>query len=313
MRQGPKVETHTVPNVLTVDVEDWYTSSLDLFPDTDVPHGSKPHPSVVPNTQYVLDLLEEKGHKATFFVLGTVAQYYPEIVQEIAARGHEVASHGYGHQLLYDLTPEQFREDLRKSLNALREAGAQTVRGYRAPYWSITLRSLWALHVLAEEGFLYDSSIFPIRRSLYGIPHAPTGTYRVKCNDEQEIIEIPPTAYPICGQNLPIAGGGYLRLIPYSIVFRLVRKMNSKGLSAIMYLHPYELDPRDVKPRHRVRCIRSLASLLSQRSNRAVNPRKIQQLLQDFEFVSIASILKKTQVRNVVCIDDLKVKRRAAQ
>ena len=300
MSYRPRPQAQALPNILTVDVEDWYTSSLDLFPDSDVSHGSKPDESVVENTRRVLEMLEHYGHTATFFVLGTVAEHYPQVVQEIADRGHEVASHGYGHYLLYNLTPEEFREDVRKSVMFLCQAGVETVRGYRAAYWSITKRSLWALNVLAEEGFQYDSSIFPIRRGLYGIPHAPTATYRVNWDGGDGIVEIPPTTWPILGQNLPIAGGGYLRLMPYGIIVRLIRKMNSKGLPAVMYMHPYELDPADIKTLHTVRSGKSWLSLLLQRMNRSTSPRKIQQLLKDIKFVSIASALEKLEPKHTV-------------
>ena len=137
---------------MTIDVEDWYNSSLDIFKDSDVPHGSAPDKSVVGNTLTTLDLLSETNNKATFFVLGTVAQAYPDLVREIASRGHEVATHGYSHQLVYNMTPESFEEDLKISLDHLANAGSANILGYRAPYWSITKKSLWALESLKKLG-----------------------------------------------------------------------------------------------------------------------------------------------------------------
>jgi polysaccharide deacetylase family protein (PEP-CTERM system associated) len=164
-------------NVLTVDVEDWYTSSLDVLPGAQAEHGQKPDESVVANTLSLLHLLSTHGHRATFFILGTVAEHYPEVVQAIAEGGHEVALHGYSHRLVYEMSPEEFRCDLAKGRELVEAAGAVGPFGYRAPYWSITKKSLWALEVLRAEGIRYDASIFPIGRQLYGIPDAPTGPH----------------------------------------------------------------------------------------------------------------------------------------
>ncbi len=274
-------------NVISIDVEDWYHSSLDLFKDSDVPHGSKPEPSVVNNTLQTLDLLSETGNKATFFILGTVAEHYPNIVKEILSRKHEVATHGYSHKLVYNMKPEEFKDDLKVSLEHLNNAGCGRILGYRAPYWSITKRSLWALDVLSKLGFKYDSSIFPIKRGLYGIPDAPTVPHKLP----QGLWEFPPTTIRFPGINIPIAGGGYLRLTPYWIVASAIRKSSSQHVR-VFYFHPYELDPTDIKVKHKVRSAGSFAYWLQQIVGRRSNPDKLKKLLSEFTFTSIRQILE---------------------
>lgn len=246
-------------NVMTIDVEDWYNSSLDIFKDSDVPHGAKPHESVVGNTLVTLDLLSETNNKATFFVLGTVAQHYPDLVKEIAKRGHEVATHGYSHQLVYNMTPESFEEDLKISLDHLANAGSTEILGYRAPYWSITKKSLWALDSLKKFGMKYDSSIFPIKRGLYGIHDAKTFPNEII----EGMWEFPPATIRLLGLNLPIAGGGYLRLMPYWLISGAIKRSAAK-YTRVFYFHPYELDPEDTKLQHKSRSMTTLLYWLQQ-------------------------------------------------
>ena len=275
-------------NVITIDVEDWYHSSLDLFKDSPVQHGAKPAPSVVDNTLYTLDLLSKTGNKATFFVLGTVAEHYPDIVKEILNKGHEVATHGYSHKLVYDMRPEEFEDDLKISLEHLNRAGCGRILGYRAPYWSITRRSLWALEILSKLSFKYDSSIFPIKRGLYGIPDAPTHPHKVS----EGLWEFPPATIRFLGINLPIAGGGYLRLMPYKLVSRAIRKSISKHVR-VFYFHPYELDPQDTRLQHKAKSLVTLLYWAQQKLGRGENPDKLRRLLSDFKFVSFEEVLSK--------------------
>ena len=277
-------------NVMTVDVEDWYHSSLDLFKDSPVQHGAKPDASVVDNTLQTLDLLSKTDNKATFFVLATVAEHYPDIVKEILSRGHEVATHGYSHKLIYKMKPEEFEDDLKISLDYLDKAGCDKVLGYRAPYWSITKRSLWALEVLTKLGFEYDSSIFPIKRGLYGIPDAPTHPHKVS----EGLWEFPPTTIRFLGINLPIAGGGYLRTVPYRIIASAIRKSSSRQVR-VFYFHPYELDPTDVRLKHNVKSAGTLAYWLQQKIGRGSNPEKLKRLLSEFKFTSIKETLSSLQ------------------
>ena len=275
-------------NVLTVDVEDWYTSSLDVLPGAEADHGTKPDESVVRNTNNLLELLAEHGHAATFFILGTVAEHYPEVVRAIADAGHEIGVHGYSHRLVYDMTPADFKEDLLRCVGLVEEAGANGPFGYRAPYWSITDRSLWALGILANCGISYDASIFPISRGLYGIPDAPPGPHERAIDDEGTTLwEFPPATVRVMGKNIPIAGGGYLRILPYSIVRWGLRRLNATGSPAIMYLHPYELDPSDIRAPSLPTSIAGRISYKLQRLNRERNPAKIKRLLGEFEFTCI--------------------------
>jgi polysaccharide deacetylase family protein (PEP-CTERM system associated) len=273
-------------NIMTIDVEDWYNSSIDLFSEKGVKHGQKPDPSVVDNTLFTLDLLSKTENTATFFVLGTVAEHYPDLVKEILIKGHEVATHGYAHELVYNLTPETFKKDLDKAVGFLSRAGCSEILGYRAPYWSITKKSLWALDVLDAFGMKYDSSIFPIYRGLYGIPDAPRFAHRRK-----RLWEFPPSTIRFIGVNLPIAGGGYLRLVPYWLVKKAIQKTAQQQIR-VFYFHPYELDPRDVRVKHKIRSTRSMTYYLQQIAGRKSNPQKLTRLLSEFSFVSIKEVLR---------------------
>jgi polysaccharide deacetylase family protein (PEP-CTERM system associated) len=275
-------------NIMTVDVEDWYQSSLDIFKDTDVPHGLKPDISVVENTLRSLNLLASTGNKATFFVLGTVAQHFPDLVKEIMNQGHEVATHGFAHQLVYNLSPQQFEEDLKVSLDHLSNAGCRDVLGYRAPYWSITEKSLWALEVLHKLSFRYDSSIFPIKRKLYGIPNANPYVHEIRGN----LWEFPPATIRMFGVNLPVAGGGYLRIVPYWLITSGIRKSSNQVIRTF-YFHPYELDPTDVKMKHKITSPVSILYRFQQLVGRGSNPDKLERLLSEFRFTSISETLPK--------------------
>ncbi|NQS88305.1 polysaccharide deacetylase family protein [Patescibacteria group bacterium] len=160
----------TIKNALTIDVEDWFTSSLALFNAPPSAYGKRPAESVIGNTKKVLKILQEYNYKATFFVLATVAEHYPDLVKEIHRQGHEIATHGYFHRLVYQMRPEEFEEDLVKSVGLIEDIIKEKAIGYRAGYFSITKKSLWALDILNKHSIKYDSSIFPIRRKLYGIP-----------------------------------------------------------------------------------------------------------------------------------------------
>lgn len=236
----------TILNALTVDVEDYFqVSAFERYVDRS--RWDHFPLRVVNNTERVLDLLDEFGIKGTFFVLGWVAQRCPGLVREIRKRGHEIASHGYDHQLVYRIGPAAFREDLRRSKLVLEDAGGETVCGYRAPSYSITKNSLWALEILAEEGFTFDSSIFPVYHDIYGMPKAPRFPFLVQCQ-AGAITEFPLTTYPLslAGRRylLPVAGGGYLRLLPAELLGRCFSAVNRlEGQPTVLYFHPWEIDP----------------------------------------------------------------------
>jgi polysaccharide deacetylase family protein (PEP-CTERM system associated) len=173
-----------------------------------------------------------------------VACKFPELVREIHARGHELACHSFWHRPVFSLTPEEFREDLRQACDAIQQASGTAVVGYRAPSWSITAKSLWALDILAEEGFLYDSSIFPIHHDIYGIAGASRVPYHCETPGGRRIQEFPPATVQVRGMNIPAAGGGYLRILPFGFTQWAMRRMKNEGAPAIVvYFHPWELDP----------------------------------------------------------------------
>jgi polysaccharide deacetylase family protein (PEP-CTERM system associated) len=225
-----------------VDVEDYF--HVEAFADRISFADWPKFPSRVRrNTERILELFAEHNCRATFFVLGWVAERDPALVREIAAAGHEIACHSYAHRPVSTLTPDQFREDLRRACTAIEDAIGVQVRGYRAPTFSIVKRSLWALQILAEEGFVYDSSIFPVRHDLYGFPDAPRWSHQVLSDDGASIFEFPMSTVRLLGQNLPCGGGGYLRLLPMSYTLSAMKRIHRRHLQpAIVYFHPWELD-----------------------------------------------------------------------
>lgn len=228
-------------NALTIDVEDYYMVSA--FADVIKFEDWQNYKSRIrKNTDVILDLLSEHEVRATFFVLGWVAEHYPEMVRDIHSAGHEIACHGYNHRLICDLTPAQFREDVRKTKRILEDITQTEVIGYRAASYSVVEKTLWALDILIEEGFLYDSSIFPIHHDRYGFPQAERFPHAIK-RDNGIITEFPPSTYRFFGQNIPIAGGGYLRLFPLQIVTSAVKRINEiEKKPVILYVHPWEID-----------------------------------------------------------------------
>jgi polysaccharide deacetylase family protein (PEP-CTERM system associated) len=231
-----------VTNAMTVDVEDYFhVSNLETTVARESWAGRESR--VEANTDRLLALFSAASVTATFFVLAWVAERYPALVARIAAGGHELASHGYAHRLVYDQTRDAFREDVRRAKAIIEDAGGQPVRGYRAPSFSVTRRSLWALDVLADEGYSYDSSIFPIRHDRYGIPDADRHPF-VVTRGGASLVEVPASTVRLAGVNLPVGGGGYFRLLPYRWTEWGIGHVNSaEGRPAVFYLHPWEIDP----------------------------------------------------------------------
>ena len=229
-------------NGMTVDVEEHFQVSA--FEGV-VSRDSWPRqPSrVLDNTSRLLDLFDRQQTKATFFVLGWIGERYPALVRQIADRGHEIASHGYSHRLVYDQAERDFREETRRSRRVLQDASGQPVLGYRAASFSIGRANLWALDVLAEAGFRYDSSLFPIVHDRYGIPGAPRRIHELTTPRGEKLIEVPPSTVSVLGTNLPIGGGGYLRIFPLVLTKWAFRRLNREGMPAIVYVHPWEIDP----------------------------------------------------------------------
>jgi polysaccharide deacetylase family protein (PEP-CTERM system associated) len=230
-------------DLLSVDVEDYF--HVEAFADRVSPHSWTEFPSRVrANTHRVLEIFQEYRWRATFFVLGWVAERDPDLVRAIVAAGHEVGCHSYGHRMVSRLTPAEFLADLRRARAAIEDAAGIRVLGYRAPTFSIGPSNLWALEILAEEGFLYDSSIFPIRHDLYGFPHAPRFPHSVDLKSKRKLFEIPITTVRIGGLNWPAGGGGYLRLLPMRYTRWAIRRIHEKEHQAfVLYFHPWEIDP----------------------------------------------------------------------
>lgn len=196
------------------------------------------------NTCRLLDLLDDCDVRGTFFILGWVADRYPSLVRRIVQRGHEPACHSYWHRLVYTLTPDEFRRDTLLAKDHIEQAAGQTIRGYRAPSFSITRRSIWAPQILVELGFSYDSSIFPVRHDFYGIPDAPRRPFRL-LTDSGALTEFPMTTFRLgaTGPNLPVGGGGYLRLFPYWYTQMGIQRAQLDDVPVVTYLHPWEIDP----------------------------------------------------------------------
>lgn len=229
-------------HALTVDLEEYFHVSN--FADRIEPERWPSLPSRVEDaTRRLLDRFDEHACRATFFALGWVAERQPKLVAEIVARGHELACHGYRHELVHALGPQRFREDLRRARRAIEDAAGAAVAGYRAPSYSVTARSLWALAILAEEGFRYDSSIFPVRHPSYGIPGFTGELVRLDLGGGLSIVEFPLTTTRVGPWNLPVAGGAYLRLLPAPLFRWGFRRAVRSGRPAVLYLHPWEIDP----------------------------------------------------------------------
>ncbi|WP_412535870.1 XrtA system polysaccharide deacetylase [Marinobacter sp. MIT932201] len=232
-----------IENALTIDVEDYFQVAA-LAEAVRYDDWDSMEYRVEANTDQILALFEEADVKATFFTLGWVAERSPKLVKRIADAGHEVASHGYSHQLIYNQTPDVFREETRRSKAILEEILGRAVTGYRAASYSITNQSRWALDILAEEGFIWDSSIFPVRHDRYGMPGTPRWPHRLTTDKGYELAEFPLSTLKLPGYTLPIAGGGYFRLFPYWFSDWGLGSINRQGQPFVFYLHPAYSRPR---------------------------------------------------------------------
>ena len=241
--QGP------TSDFLTVDVEDYF--HVEAFADCISRDNWKTFsPRIRPNTERILRIFAEHGCRGTFFVLGWVAERDPKLVREIADAGHEIACHSYSHRRVSTLSPEEFRQDLQRARSAIEDAAGVRVQGYRAPTFSIGRQNLWALDILSEEGFLYDSSIFPIRHDLYGFRGSPRFAYSVPCRTGKTLFEIPLSTVKMLGATWPVGGGGYLRLLPMSYTRWAIQHLHVKERQPfVLYLHPWELDPNQPRIR----------------------------------------------------------------
>jgi len=276
-----------VANALTVDVEDYFHVSAlasSIRRDTWNSRESR----VVANTRRLLTIFEQSGVQGTFFVLGWVAERHPEMIREIAALGHEVACHGMSHRLVYEQSPTEFREETLHSKKLLEDITGSTILGYRAASYSIVGKSLWALDILRELGFAYDSSIFPVRHDRYGIPDAERIPHRMATPGGASIVEWPLATARILGFRLPVSGGGYFRLLPYWMSRWGLASINRRDLQPfIFYLHPWEIDP--AQPR----VAASLLSRFRHYTNLEKCEGRLQRLLNDFRFGTVRDGLQK--------------------
>jgi polysaccharide deacetylase family protein (PEP-CTERM system associated) len=245
------------------------------------------------NTRKITDLLSEHSTKATFFVLGWVAERHPNLVKDLAQQGHEIASHGYGHELVHTQTPIQFREDVRRSKRILEDLIGRQVLGYRAPSFSITSQTEWAIPVLIEEGYRYDSSIYNRFRSTQGSTVTKVGTYQLE-TEAGTIWEVSPSTLNACGLQLPVAGGGYFRLFPYAASRMFLKNLENQGSQLVMYLHPWEFDPEQP------RMDGSVVSKFRHYLNLKKTETRLQQLVKDFRFTSIREAI---DAIDIACAD----------
>jgi polysaccharide deacetylase family protein (PEP-CTERM system associated) len=264
-------------NAMSIDVEDYFQVSAFA------PHIRREDWDTLPcrverNVDVILGLLDEADASATFFTLGWIAERYPQVVRRIVDNGHELASHGYGHQRASELTPDQFRTDITRAKRLLEDIGGVAIRGYRAPSFSINRDNWWAVAELENAGYEYSSSIYPVKHDHYGMPDAPRFPHRP--NGASGILELPPTTVPLLGRNLPAAGGGWFRLLPYSMSRWMLRRVNTRDQAPCMfYFHPWEVDagqPRQqgISARTRFRHYVNLQRM----------PARLKQLLNDFEW-----------------------------
>ncbi len=229
-------------NAMTVDVEDYFQVSA-FEGVVDRATWDERTPRVERNTRALMALFDAHGVKATFFTLGWVADRFPALLRDLRDAGHEIASHGYEHRLVSSMDAATFRDDLRRAADAIHTACGVEVEGFRAPSFSITPQTLWAFDVLRDEGYTFSSSVFPVRHDRYGIPQFPRAPVRLCDDDGRCLWEFPMTTWRLLRRNWPVAGGGWMRVLPPAVMRHAIRRANKDGTPAITYLHPWEVDP----------------------------------------------------------------------
>jgi len=273
-------------NGFSVDVEDWYqVSDFDAVIRRD--DWDRCESRLARNTDRLLELLEEAGARATFFVLAWNAERHPDVVRRIAAAGHEIACHGYAHRLVYDQTPAAFRDDVARAKALLEALTGTPVLGYRAPSMSIVPRSAWALDVIADTGFRYDSSLLPVRDATAGFPDVPRFPHVIRAHAGRALLEFPISTARVLGRNLPLGGGGFLRVFPYRYLAWGMRRVNRRDRQpAVFYIHPWEIDPD--QPRLRTKGRRGFSThYVGLRGAEA----KVRRLLREFRFAPLRDVL----------------------
>lgn len=284
--ENPTAKKNVQLNALTIDVEDYFhvaALSGAISRDSWTLRESR----VEANTERLLTILAARNVHATFFVLGWLAERQPQLVRRIAAAGHEVGCHGYSHQLVYRQSPKEFREETARAKHSLEDTLGQAVQGYRAASFSVTRRSLWALDVLIDLNFGYDSSVFPIRHDLYGLPGARPEPHRITAPSGRTLAEFPMSTASFLGLKVPVSGGGYFRILPYWLTRAGLRQINERhGRPFAFYLHPWELDPG--QPRVKVGAL----SRFRHYTNLSRCEARLQRLLGEFSFTSMHEALR---------------------
>jgi polysaccharide deacetylase family protein (PEP-CTERM system associated) len=297
------MQSPAVTHAMTVDVEDYY--HVAAFAKVIKPSEWEQWPSrVEANTDKLLQLFDDANIRITFFILGWVAERYPDLVRRIHAQGHEIASHGYSHQLIYTQTPDVFRAETAKSKQILEDLTQTPITGYRAASYSITRKSLWALDILAELGFTWDSSIFPTRHDNYGIPGSPEEPYTIITTNGAALTEFPLTTAKVAGQAIPAAGGGYFRQYPYALSRWLFERASlGQTKPQIFYLHPWEIDP----DQPRVPNASWFSNFRHYTNLHRCLPR-LQRMIKDFQFGTMSASLGSAAINKTLHINDLQVK-----
>lgn len=268
-----------ITNALTIDFEDWYQG-------LEIPYSEwgKFEERIETAGEKLLQILDDAGTRATFFMLGYVAEKHPDLVKRVEAAGHEIGTHGFSHTLIYTQKPEVFKEELTRAIKFLEDLTGKKVLGHRAPFFSITKDSLWALDILGELGVKYDSSIFPILNYRYGIADAPRFPYQIRSNGH-EFTEFPISTLKLPGFTMPISGGAYFRIYPYQLTKQAIKAVNRSGQPATFYLHPWELDP----DHPRIDVPRRIA--LTHYFNLGATERRLRKLLCDFKMAPMGEVL----------------------
>jgi polysaccharide deacetylase family protein (PEP-CTERM system associated) len=283
----------TTTNLLSVDLEEWFV--VDILKDRyDYNDWDSLQSNVVKNARRLLGLFRKHNAKATWFSLGWVARHYPDLLQEIVNEGHEVACHSFYHRRVDQLKPDTFREDTLRAVDAIFMAIGNKPIGYRAPSWSMNAKTPWAFEILAQIGFEYDSSIFPIKHDIYGMPSGPRQLFKMTFENNLSMWELPASTFRFFGRNIPLAGGGFFRHSPYWWSRKLINYINRKGQPAVVYIHPWEFDPdppriEGLSPLQRFRTYGSTSILLY----------KFDRLLSDFNFITIAEYITSQKKRQI--------------
>jgi len=278
-RLVPPADPGLPVHAFTVDVEDWYQSCIDF--DAAITER------VVRNVDRMLALLDDLAVKGTFFVQGKVAETFPGLVGTLVAQGHEVQCHGYSHRPLHKMSPAELRGELERGKGTVEDAAGTAVTAFRAQDFSILDQNLWALDMVADVGFLIDSSIFPMRSRHYGIPHWPLEPHYVVVGGGQRILEVPVAIWPLGRVRVPVAGGGYFRLLPNAVIERGLRSISAAGRPAVVYCHPYELNREELDDYPDTPARFRLVQGLGRRSF----AKRLSGLLSEFRFGRLSDVL----------------------